>query len=159
MSSKLLFRDNRTIGEQTAKTKGYSREVELVRGMIDDNGIHNGIRPEDIYNFDETGFAMGLIATTKVVTRPNATVGGQFYSQGLRIGRNHRMCEFNGLRAPTNLKTATYASRTRSSPCGPNPQRGSGSHRPRPGTYYPIGTWTHRGRRERKSRPGGKASG
>ena len=32
--------------------------------------IHkNGIQPEDIYNFDETGFAMGLIATAKVVTR------------------------------------------------------------------------------------------
>jgi hypothetical protein len=28
-----------------------------------------GIQDEDIYNFDETGFAMGLIATTKVVTR------------------------------------------------------------------------------------------
>jgi hypothetical protein len=31
----------------------------------------NGIQNEDIYNFDETGFAMGLIATTKVVTRSN----------------------------------------------------------------------------------------
>jgi hypothetical protein len=30
-----------------------------------------GISHEDIYNFDETGFAMGLIATTKVVTRAN----------------------------------------------------------------------------------------
>lgn len=29
----------------------------------------NGITPDDIYNFDETGFAMGLIATAKVVTR------------------------------------------------------------------------------------------
>jgi hypothetical protein len=28
-----------------------------------------GIQLEDIYNFDETGFAMGLIATTWVVTR------------------------------------------------------------------------------------------
>lgn len=28
-----------------------------------------GILPEDIYNFDETGFAMGLCATAKVVTR------------------------------------------------------------------------------------------
>jgi hypothetical protein len=27
------------------------------------------ILPEDIYNFDETGFAIGLIATAKVVTR------------------------------------------------------------------------------------------
>jgi hypothetical protein len=31
----------------------------------------NGIQNEDIYNFNETGFAMGLIATTKVVTRSN----------------------------------------------------------------------------------------
>ncbi|KAJ5579401.1 hypothetical protein N7450_008268 [Penicillium hetheringtonii] len=29
----------------------------------------NGIQPEDIYNFDETGFAMGLILSQKVVTR------------------------------------------------------------------------------------------
>jgi hypothetical protein len=29
----------------------------------------NGIQDEDIYNFDETGFAMGLIATSRVVTR------------------------------------------------------------------------------------------
>jgi hypothetical protein len=29
----------------------------------------NGIQPEDIYNFDETGFAMGLIPSQKVVTR------------------------------------------------------------------------------------------
>lgn len=28
-----------------------------------------GIQPEDIYNFDETRFAMGLISTQKVVTR------------------------------------------------------------------------------------------
>ncbi|OQD85571.1 hypothetical protein PENSOL_c099G07384, partial [Penicillium solitum] len=27
------------------------------------------IDPDDIYNFDETGFAMGLTATTKVITR------------------------------------------------------------------------------------------
>ena len=38
---------------------------ELVRRTIDENGI----QPEDIYNFDETGFAMGLIATAKVITR------------------------------------------------------------------------------------------
>jgi DDE superfamily endonuclease/helix-turn-helix, Psq domain/Tc5 transposase DNA-binding domain len=31
--------------------------------------LENGIDPDDIYNFDETGFAMGLIATAKVVTR------------------------------------------------------------------------------------------
>ncbi len=33
--------------------------------MIDKNGIQS----EDIYNFDETGFAMGFISVQKVVTR------------------------------------------------------------------------------------------
>ena len=28
-----------------------------------------GIDPDDVYNFDETGFAIGLIATTKVIMR------------------------------------------------------------------------------------------
>ncbi|KAJ5568122.1 hypothetical protein N7450_010608 [Penicillium hetheringtonii] len=36
-----------------------------VQRAIDENGI----QPEDIYNFDETGFAMGLISSQKVVTR------------------------------------------------------------------------------------------
>lgn len=36
-----------------------------VQRVIDENGI----QPEDIYNFDDTGFAMGLISTQKVVTR------------------------------------------------------------------------------------------
>jgi hypothetical protein len=31
--------------------------------------LQYGIGPDDIYNFDETGFTMGLIATAKVVTR------------------------------------------------------------------------------------------
>ena len=31
--------------------------------------LQYGIDPDDIYNFDETGFAMGLTATAKVVTR------------------------------------------------------------------------------------------
>ncbi|KAM9938270.1 hypothetical protein OXX80_002219 [Metschnikowia pulcherrima] len=37
---------------------------ERLQKMIADNGIQR----DDIYNFDETGFAMGMIATTKVVT-------------------------------------------------------------------------------------------
>jgi hypothetical protein len=37
----------------------------MVQRAIDENGI----QPEDIYNFDETGFAMGLISAQKVVTR------------------------------------------------------------------------------------------
>ena len=35
-----------------------------VQRVIDENGIQS----EDIYNFDETGFAMGLISAQKVVT-------------------------------------------------------------------------------------------
>ncbi|KAG2014539.1 hypothetical protein GB937_006766 [Aspergillus fischeri] len=31
--------------------------------------MQHGIAQEDIYNFDETGFAMGLVATARVVTR------------------------------------------------------------------------------------------
>ncbi|ODM21664.1 hypothetical protein SI65_02508 [Aspergillus cristatus] len=35
--------------------------------------MQHGIALEDIYNFDETGYAMGLIATAKVVTRAEMT--------------------------------------------------------------------------------------
>ena len=37
----------------------------LVQNII----IQFGIDPDDIYNFDETGFVMGLTATAKVITR------------------------------------------------------------------------------------------
>jgi predicted HTH domain antitoxin len=43
----------------------------LVQKTILENGIHE----DDIYNFDETGFAMGLTATAKVITR--ADTGGR----------------------------------------------------------------------------------
>ncbi|ODM22909.1 hypothetical protein SI65_00498 [Aspergillus cristatus] len=36
--------------------------------LIQKTILQYGIDPDDIYNFDETGFAMGLTATTKVVT-------------------------------------------------------------------------------------------
>lgn len=39
-----------------------------------------GIADKDIYNFDETGFAMGLVATAKVVTRAEL-VGRPFLVQ------------------------------------------------------------------------------
>ena len=63
------------------KTK-YARRYNYQRAKCEDPKIirewfnhiqimimQYGIAFEDIYNFDETGFAMGLIATTKVVTR------------------------------------------------------------------------------------------
>jgi hypothetical protein len=45
--------------------KSIRQWFATVQSVIDENGI----QPEDIYNFDETGFAMGLISSQKVVTR------------------------------------------------------------------------------------------
>ena len=60
----------------------YSRQYNYQRAKCEDPKIiqewfnlvqitimQHGIPYEDIYNFDETGYAMGLIATAKVVTR------------------------------------------------------------------------------------------
>jgi hypothetical protein len=60
----------------------YSRKYDYKRALNEDPKAlrawfatvqrivdENGIQPEDIYNFDETGFAMGLVSTQKVVTR------------------------------------------------------------------------------------------
>jgi hypothetical protein len=41
--------------------------------------MQHGIAMEDIYNFDETGFAMGLVATAQVVTRAD------YYGKGSLI--------------------------------------------------------------------------
>jgi hypothetical protein len=62
----------------------YSRRYNYERAKCEDPKViqewfhqlseiisQHGILEEDIFNFDETGFAMGLIATTKVVTRSN----------------------------------------------------------------------------------------
>jgi hypothetical protein len=45
--------------------KSLRQWFSTVQSIINEKGI----QPEDIYNFDETGFAMGLIANQKVVTR------------------------------------------------------------------------------------------
>jgi hypothetical protein len=45
--------------------KSIRQWFATVQSTIDENGI----QPDDIYNFDETGFAMGLISSQKVVTR------------------------------------------------------------------------------------------
>ena len=64
----------------------YSRRYHYQRAKCEDPKIirewfdlvqitimQHGIAYEDIYNFDETGFAMSLIATAKVVTRAETT--------------------------------------------------------------------------------------
>jgi hypothetical protein len=46
-------------------------DIKIIREHFDrvqDTILEYGILPEDIYNFDETGFAMGLCATAKVIT-------------------------------------------------------------------------------------------
>ena len=47
-----------------------------------------GIVTEDIYNFDETGFQMGVITTTKVLTQTKPSKSKQLHSSGrIRAGR------------------------------------------------------------------------
>jgi len=59
----------------------YNRKYDYQRALCEDPKLINqwfllvrntvakwGIQPEDIYNFDETGFQMGVITTAKVVT-------------------------------------------------------------------------------------------
>ena len=48
--------------------------------------MQHGIAFEDIYNFDETGYAMGLVATAKVVTRAEMTGRPFLYNQGIGNG-------------------------------------------------------------------------
>ena len=37
--------------------------------LIGDTITRYSIPPDDIYNFDETGFVIGLVSTAKVITR------------------------------------------------------------------------------------------
>ncbi len=52
----------RALCEDSSKIQKW---FELVRSTIEEFGIVD----EDIYNFDETGFAMGIVATAKVITQ------------------------------------------------------------------------------------------
>lgn len=76
MSTFIKRRDK--IKTQYARRYNYSRaqceDLKVIKGWfncLQQIQMQYGISYEDIYNFDETGFAMGLIATTKVVTRAN----------------------------------------------------------------------------------------
>lgn len=46
--------------------------------------VQYGIHPADIYNFDETGFAMGVISSTRVVTRAEYYGKAKLLSSGNR---------------------------------------------------------------------------
>jgi hypothetical protein len=55
----------------------WFKQLELLRN-------ENGIQDEDIYNFDETGFAMGMISTAKVITRAEILSKPQILQSGNR---------------------------------------------------------------------------
>lgn len=64
----LQSRFSRRYDHQRAKQKDpkvIQEWFNSVQAMVQQYGI----LPEDIYNFDETGFAMGLTATAKIITR------------------------------------------------------------------------------------------
>ena len=77
----LRTRYNRRISYQRAKQedpKVIKQWFATVREVIQEHGIHE----DDIWNFDETGFAMGLCSTSKVITakerseRPRRVIQG-----------------------------------------------------------------------------------
>jgi hypothetical protein len=77
----LRTRYNRRITYQRAKQedpKIIKQWFEVVQATIQEHGIHE----DDIWNFDETGFAMGLCTTSKVITaverseRPRTVIQG-----------------------------------------------------------------------------------
>ena len=54
------------------RSRALCEDPKIIRLFFDEIQrvkVEYGISDKDIYNFDETGFAMGLIATTKVVSR------------------------------------------------------------------------------------------
>lgn len=53
--------------------------------MEDTNHAH-GVLDEDVYNFNETGFMMGVASTSKVVTALTLLVGRLLFSQGTESG-------------------------------------------------------------------------
>ena len=66
--SELSTRFSRRYNYERAKCE----DPKIIQGWFDcvqRTILQYGIDPDDIYNFDETGFAMGLTATAKVVTR------------------------------------------------------------------------------------------
>ena len=65
--SKLKTRYNRKYDYQRAKCED-PKIMEAWFKLVQNTIAKYGIREEDIYNFDETGFQMGVITTSKVVT-------------------------------------------------------------------------------------------
>jgi hypothetical protein len=71
------YDNQRALCEDPEKIQGWFR---LVANFIAKFGIH----VEDIYNFDETGFLMGIIGTTTVVTSSDRTTRPKLVQPGNR---------------------------------------------------------------------------
>ena len=65
--TELQCRYSRRYNHEQAKCEDRKIIQDWFKTLEDTIAAH-GIQTEDIYNFDETGFAMGLCATTKVIT-------------------------------------------------------------------------------------------
>jgi hypothetical protein len=64
----LISRFSRRYNYERAKCE----DPKIIRewfNLVQKTILQFGIDPDDIYNFDETGFAMGLTATAKIITR------------------------------------------------------------------------------------------
>ena len=85
------------IQRQPELTTRFSRRYDYRRAQCEDPKtiqqwfdtvqktiIQYGIHPDDIYNFDETGFAMGVISSTRVVTRAEYYGRAKLLSSGNR---------------------------------------------------------------------------
>ena len=65
--SELKSRYSRRYNYERAKCED-PKIIEEYFDRVQEAILQYGILPEDIFNFDETGFAMGLCATAKVIT-------------------------------------------------------------------------------------------
>ncbi|OJD10787.1 hypothetical protein ACJ73_09697 [Blastomyces percursus] len=81
--TELQCRYSRRCNHERAKCE----DIKVIREWfktLEDTLTQYGITLEDIYNFDETGFAMGLCATTKVIT------SAEYYSQAKLLQPGNR---------------------------------------------------------------------
>ena len=72
-----LYDNQRVLYEDPEKIEKW---FYLVRNTI----AKYSIRDEDIYNFDETGFLMGIISKTLVVTSSDCTANAKLIQPGNR---------------------------------------------------------------------------
>jgi hypothetical protein len=73
---------------QITTTRGLSaRTFEVIRGwvqLVENTKAKYGIQDEDTYNFDESGFMMGVISTEAVITDSDCREQPKTVKQGNR---------------------------------------------------------------------------